>query len=45
MFEAFVTTPPIGKYDIQSIMGDLHFIGVKLMTHGNDKTRNPIGRK
>ena len=33
------------KYDAASILGSLEFIGVKLMMHTNDKTKNTIGVK
>ena len=42
LFEAFVTIPPIIKSSAASIMGTLKFLGVKLITHANNKARNPI---
>ena len=38
MFGVFFTTPPIRKYETESIMGAFRFLGVKLTTHANEKT-------
>ena len=39
----FVTTPPVGKYDMASIIDILHILGLQLMMHTTDKTRNTVG--
>ena len=43
LFEFFVITPLIGKYNVAYIMGVLQFPGMKSMTYANDKTQNSIG--
>ena len=39
----FVKEPPVGKSDEASIIDVLQFIGLKLMMHTTDKTRNTVG--
>ena len=41
----FVTTPPVEKYDATSIIDVLQFLGLKLMMHTTDKTKNLVGGK
>ena len=43
VLKVFFTTLSIVKSDMVSIMGALQFLGVKSMTHDNDKIKNPIG--
>ena len=45
LFKIFFTTLSIERSEMLSIMGALQFLGVKSMTHANDKSRNSIGGK
>ena len=43
LFGVFVTTPPVGKPDVASIIDVMKILRLKLMMHTTDKTRNPVG--
>ena len=43
LFGVFVTTPPVGKSDVASIIDVMKILGMKLMMYTTDKSRNPVG--
>ena len=40
MFEVFIITPPIRKYDTAPILEYLHFIRLKLMINANEQKKS-----